>query len=299
VTYRIPFESLGLSGPPAEGTVWGLAFILYDRDDATGTPIDDKQWPEPMDPMQPLTWAQLRFGLPAYFPPLAMNTETLTVRHGLDGSTVIDADVGGGRNCGGEAWPEYFPTWGDLNYAGDDTVNIQNVGRISEWPCFSKYYVTFPLDAIPAGKVIVSATLTMHLWGGAGEGEEPQPSLIQVLVTNEDWDESTVTWNNAPLALENVAATWVEPTVDVYPGRPGIPYHWDVSRAVALAYGAGDPARLVLYESDRALHSGKYFDSSDVDDWGQAGRPSLTVTWGSQLAGLDEIVYLPLVSKHQ
>jgi len=27
-------------------------------------------------------------------------------------------------------------------------VNVQNQSDISDWPCFSKYYVTFPLDAV-------------------------------------------------------------------------------------------------------------------------------------------------------
>jgi hypothetical protein len=296
VTYRIPFESLGLSGPPQEHTVWGLALNIHDRDDAAGTPIDDQLWPETMDPLQPATWGHLAFGLPTYVPPHSIPAGTATIRHGLEGATVIDADVGGSSICGQPAAEEYFPTWGDLNYAGKDSVNIQNQALVADWPCFSKFYVTFPLDSIPPGKAVISATLTLHLWGGAGEGWEPppQPSLIQVLVVEEDWEESTITWNNAPLALENLSATWVEP-VESYPGRPGIPYHWDVSREVAGAYESGVPARLVLYESDSAYHSGKYFDSSDVNEWGQVGRPTLTVKWGNPLVGLDEFIYLPLI----
>jgi hypothetical protein len=287
LTYAIPFESLGLSGPPTQGTVWGLALTLHDRDDAEGIPIDDQIWPGTMQPKQPVTWGQLGFGMRIYTPPPTLPGETVTIRHGLDGATVVDADVGGSSTCGQEAWPEYFSTWGDLNYAGQDFVNIQNLGDIYDWPCFSKYYVTFPLSALPADKAVISATLTLHLWGGAGEGWEPgpQPSLIQVLTAGRDWDESTITWNNAPLALENVAATWVEP-VDGYPGRPGIPYHWDVSSAVAEAHASHGPLRLVLYESDWAYHSGKYFDSCEVNDFGAEGRPTLRVTWGEVLGDI-------------
>jgi hypothetical protein len=282
--YLIPFESLGLDGPPAPGTAWGLALALHDRDDAEGTPIADQVWPEAMHLEQPTTWGQLAFGMPAYTPLPALLGDTVTIRHGLDGATVLDADVGGSSVCGGSAWPDYFPTWGELNYGGKDFLNIQNLGDIGDWPCFAKTYLTFPLDPLPAGKAIISATLTLFLWGGAGEGEDPGPkaSLIQVLTVDEDWDEETITWNDAPLALENVSATWVDP-VESYPGRPGIPYQWDISRAVAEAYGSGIPLRLSLYESDWAYHSGKYFDSSDVDEWGQAGRPTLRVTWGDIL----------------
>jgi hypothetical protein len=90
--------------------------------------------------------------------------------------------------------------------------------------------------------------------------------------------ESTLTWNNAPLAGDNIAATWVDP-LDALPPWLGIPRHWDVSGAVAEAYTVGGPLRLALYSPDWAFHSGKYFYSSDVADGGE-GRPTLTVTWG-------------------
>ena len=67
-------------------------------------------------------------------------------------------------------------------------------------------------------------------------------SLIQVLTVGEDWNESTLTWNSAPLALENVAASWVDP-LETPPPYPGVPRQWDVSRAVAEAYAAGQPVR--------------------------------------------------------
>lgn len=51
---------------------------------------------------------------------------------------------------------------------------------------------------------------------------------------------------------------WVD-SVDAYPGMPGIPWEWDVSRAMAEAYASGAPLRLVLYEADWSYHRGKYF----------------------------------------
>ena len=106
-----------------------------------------------------------------------------------------------------------------------------------------------------------------------------QPSLIQVLTVTDNWNESTLTWNNAPLPAENVAAAWVD-TYDAPAGTPGIAYTWDVSGPLAAAYARGEPLRLALYSADTAIHSGKYFYSSDTDDWGGTVRPSLTVTWG-------------------
>lgn len=289
LTYAIPFDSLGLSSPPAQDTVWGMALVLHDRDEFNGTAIPDQVWPEAMDSGQPATWGQLAFGMPAYRPQLAILEGATTIRHGLDGAVVTDADVGGSSVCGADAAPDYFPTWGELNYAGKLFVNIQNLGDIGDWPCFSRYYVTFPLDSLPAGQVIISATLALYQFGNAGAGQDPQPSLIQVLTVDQDWDEDTLTWNNAPLALENVGSAWA----DVFPQLPGELRQWDVSRAVAQAYAAGFPLRMALYESDWDYHSGKYFWSSDIGEYEAYMRPALTVTWGRALAEIHKLV-MPL-----
>ncbi|MBN1934406.1 MAG: DUF11 domain-containing protein [Anaerolineae bacterium] len=282
----IPFTSLGLDSPPVQGTLWGLGVAVHDRDSEEGLPLADQVWPEAMDPLRPATWGQLVFGLkPSYVPDPAWLGATVTIRHGLNGAEVIDADVGGSSICGDPAGPSFFPTWGNLKYPGKQFLNIQHVDPISEWPCFSKYYVTFPLDNVPEGKVILSATLTLYQFGNAGAGHNPQPSLIQVSTVAEDWNESTLTWNNAPLALENVASAWA----DVFPSQPGEPREWDVSEAVAEAYAASTPLRLALYEADWDYHSGKYFWSSDIDEWSAAMRPTLDVTWGYVSADVSKV----------
>jgi hypothetical protein len=105
--------------------------------------------------------------------------------------------------------------------------------------------------------------------------------LIQVLTVDADWYEATLTWNNAPWAAENSSQAWVDPIT--FPGWPGVPREWDVTRAVAEAYEQGGPLRLALYSADSAYHSGKYFVSSDIGDWNAQGRPALTVIWGQAL----------------
>jgi len=294
VTFEIPFASLGLSEAPPTNSLWGLALTLHDRDDAAGTSIPTQSWPESVDIQQPATWGQLVFGQSGYVPPLAGSGNISTVRHGLNGAIVEDAHVGGDANCGDAFAPDYFDDWGAANYAGDDQINIQNQADVADWPCFSKFYITFPLDSLPPNQVIISATLTMHLFGNSNP-DEAAPSLIQAFTIAESWDESTVTWNNAPLATENVAATWVNP-VDQFPGWPGVPAQWNVSGAVAEAYNAGTPLRLALYAADGAYHSGKHFSSSDVEDWNAAGRPTLEIRWGEPLQVVDR-VYLPLIVK--
>jgi hypothetical protein len=61
---------------------------------------------------------------------------------------------------------------------------------MADWPCFSKYFVTFPLTEPPAGQLLLRAELVMHQFGSAW-GAEVEPSFIQVLTVHEDWDETT------------------------------------------------------------------------------------------------------------
>ena len=68
--------------------------------------------------------------------------------------------------------------------------------------------------------------------------------------------------------------------LDTFPGWPGVPYEWDISGAVAEAYTSGEPLRLALYSADSEQHSGKYFVSSDTDEWNTEGRPTLEVYFG-------------------
>ncbi|MBW7886330.1 MAG: DNRLRE domain-containing protein, partial [Caldilineaceae bacterium] len=210
VSYTIPFASLGLSSAPPAGTVWGIGVSIHDRDDAGGTAIPAVQWPPGQLPEEPATWAELIFGAPFYSPPAASPSGTTTIRHDVDGATVIDAAVGGHSLCGSAYDPNFFDGWGSANYAGYDQFNIQNQWDVADWPCFSKYYVTFPLTSIPAGKRIISATLTLLHFGNASPAEATA-SHIQVGTVAAGWDEATVTWNNAPLLQENVSWSTVEP----------------------------------------------------------------------------------------
>jgi hypothetical protein len=274
--FSIPFSSLGFSTAPPNGTTWRFAVVVHDRDDEIGSPIPDTFWPEEMSPENPSTWGELVFGSPKQALGKGLAGGGVMIRQGWNGVTVKDGHVGGHTVCGDDYYLDYFDGWGDANYANNPIINIQNQWDIADWPCFSKYYVTFPLDSLPSGKEIASARLTMHQFGNAWGGLV-EPSYIQVLTIEEDWDEATLTWNNAPLAVENISGTWVDPIS--FPGWPGVPRHWDVSKAVEEAYGSGKPLRLVLYSADGAYHSGRYFSSSDTGEWNAAARPTLTVQW--------------------
>lgn len=291
-TFLIPYDSLGLT-KPAAGTVWGAALELHDRDDSAGTPIPVQTWPQQMTPDLPATWGQIHFGMPRSPTLLPTNAETVAIRQGIDGTVVPDAHVGGHTECGGTL--EYWTEWGNANYAHYTQVNIQNQWDVADWPCFSKYYLTFPLDSLPTSKPVISAMLTVYQFSNAGGPGAATPSRIQALTVDGTWSENTITWNNAPPPGENVAATWVDP-ISSDPGWPGIPVNWNVTRAVVAARKAGEPLRLVLYSADGAYNSGKYFSSSDVGDWNAEGRPTLSVTVGDPVEPTSR-VYVPLVAQ--
>ena len=110
MTFHIPFTSLGLAGAPALQTKWGMAIALHDRDDAVGTSIADKVWPENMSTANPSSWGQLAFGLPTYTAPSVTPRSTVAIRHSLNGTIVTDGAVGGYTNCGGSL--DYWTQWG-------------------------------------------------------------------------------------------------------------------------------------------------------------------------------------------
>lgn len=284
---HLPWSALGLAGPPSEGTVWGLGAILYDRDDLPPAgAVEPQTWPENLDPNRPATWAEMHFGLATFAPPQAVVEGTTAIRRGLGQSSVEDSWVGGGGNCTGghEGDPEHD------NYGTDGNLFVENQELIADFPCFSKSFLRFHLDPVPAGKVVISATLSLYHWSNA-RWDLAQPSLIWLLTVDEDWEENTVTWNNAPMAQENLSATWVDVITPANnPGWPGVRYDWDATKAVAEAYAAGEPVNIAMYTADTNFHSSKYLTSSDTGDWNEAGRPVLTVMWGQLGATVDKRV---------
>jgi hypothetical protein len=275
--FSLPFADLGLT-VPAPGSQWRMALVLHDRDEVSGAPLPAQGWPQNVALGQPRSWGQISFGAPVYTPPSVDDIKTLTIRHGVNGINAPDGAVGGHSECGKQFDPNFFDGWGDANYANYAQINIQNQWDVADWPCFSRYYVNFPLGELPNNTGIVSATLTMYMFGNAGyTGDDAKPSLIQAARVAGDWDESTLTWNNSPALLENTGWTVVNPMQEGDPVPK--PVTWDVTQAVADAHAAGEPLRLSLYSGDGDYHSGKYFWSADA---GEELRPVLKITLGNE-----------------
>ena len=116
LTLIIPFSSFGLSGPPPDGTIWGLGYSLHDRDGSGASTIPDQFWPEQMDPLVPSTWGQLHFGRSTYDSPVAVPEGNITIRQGLNGASVPDGQLAGHTICGEGL--DHWTEWGEANYAG-------------------------------------------------------------------------------------------------------------------------------------------------------------------------------------
>jgi hypothetical protein len=285
IIFEIPFSSLGFSSMPDQNTIWRLGVQVHDRDYLNGRIIESKFWPATFDTNASNGWGNISFGLVNSAPVPGTIEDNLTIREGLSNYIVEDASPGGYSTCG--LGLNFWTEWGEKVYTGTDayTAIIQNQRDIADWPCYSKYFVSFPLDTIPSNKTILSAKLTMHLYGNSGIWNDPvfQPyrSLIQVFVTDSNWLETTINWNNAPGPNENVSRTWVLPEPD-FTGWPGVAYDWDLTYAIQKAYQNGDSTiSLALYSADSAYHSGKYFSTSEVENWNAEARPTLNIEYGS------------------
>lgn len=279
---RIPFASLGLSGAPTAGTTWGLGLICYDRDNVPGSPpvLAPKSWPGSAVVDAPATWGHMVFNPPSYKPPSAVAQGTATI------IASRDAYVQGGRDGSGSS------NHSDENYGGAHELFVQAESTAAHFNHFQRTYLQFDLSSVPAGKVIISATLTLHQFGN-DDCTTASPSLTHLFQLNDDWSEYGITWNNSPQAWQNLTSTWVQVLCpEDWPGWPGVPYYWDATQVVAEAYAAGKPVNIALYTSDTERDSGKYFVArhSTITD----GHPRLTVTWGQQVATIIKSVDQPL-----
>jgi hypothetical protein len=62
----------------------------------------------------------------------------------------------------------------------------------------SRSLITFDLSSIPAGTAIDNATLHLRLGGYCCYEGHAGPRTVTVFRANDNWSESSVTWNNQP-----------------------------------------------------------------------------------------------------
>jgi len=290
----IPWELFGLSNPPDQETLWGFGVLLYDRDDNPPLgAVDPQFWPETFQEGNPASWGEIHFGEANYIPKTDLISGEVTIRASSPtDNTVEDAWMGGGGLCaGGHEGGSEINHGDDVNlFAGSETA-------ATHFPCFNKSYLRFQLDAMPQGVEVISAALTLHLWGNADQSIAPPYSYIHLFSVIDDWDEMAIHWNNAPLAHENISAVRVYPYIQNPIVWPGDPYTWDATKAVAEAYQNGESVSFALYSSDSGRDTSKYFKSSEEGDWNLEARPTLVVNYGLAGTHLEKSGSTPIATR--
>jgi len=283
---HLPWSAFGLSGPPTQGTVWGLGVYVYDRDIPGGGGMSTSQsWPETFATNSPVSWGDLHFGDDAYAPPAVSPEGTRTVRAAsTTDNTVEDAWMGGGGGCSAG-----HNGGGEVNHGDHAELYLGSETAPTHLPCFNKSFLRFKLGSVPAGKAILSAKLTLYHWGNAGDPSAPNDedhghaSYAWLYTVNDPWEEMTIHWNNAPMAGENLDVQRIE-VLTAFPGWDNlVVYEWDVTKAVAEAYQAGQPVSLAVYDSASERNTSKYLVSSETGDWNAKNRPKLTIVYGADV----------------
>jgi hypothetical protein len=149
------------------------------------------------------------------------------------------------------------------------------IGSISGLPIYSRSYLLFPLNAIPAGVMVTSARLEVDidLFSFPGSGTF---GAFNVTAT---WDESMVWLTRAPSDATPATSTLI-------PSTPGT-YTWDVTDLVNAWLG-GAPNNGVMLAAIPPI------DSGPISGQGFAARglgrtsgspPRLVVDWGAGARG--------------
>ncbi len=273
-TFFIPFSSLGKT--PATGDQWRLAVKVHDRDDAAGTAIIDKGWPnDSFDVLSPASWGYLTFGIPAFHSEATTGTSSILLRDKLNQTIAWDRSCGGGSTAGGDV--DYWTEWGLLNSGTAGSFNVQNQSDVSDYPNFSKCFMTFGLDAIPRGKKIVSATLKLYQMGNStlinnGTDSMATKAFLQIFKVNEDWNKDTICWNRAPYANGNYGGAYV----DKVPTVGGLQFgHWRLpSSLTATQYDT--MLAMVTNADDKAFVSSNYSGYQLVNGISEVDKTKLT-----------------------
>ena len=135
-----------------------------------------------------------------------------------------------------------------VNHGNDTSIYVGSENQPTNFPCYNKSFLSFGLGSLPPGKVIISATLTLHEWGSAGEPSAPadedhgHDSYVWISSVADPWDVGTITWNTAPPIQQNLTMTRITTWPANYPISshwPGIAFTLDATQLVADAYAAG------------------------------------------------------------
>jgi|WetSurMetagenome_2_1015567.scaffolds.fasta_scaffold22521_2 hypothetical protein len=189
-----------------------------------------------------------------------------------------------------------------------DQNHNANVGAPAQLSVFSsdetKNYqrslVRFDLSALPAGKAVKSATLTLYARFEAGQGNHGKATMSVYRVT-QPWSETEATWNHRDWGLDHVPGgrddnAWTTPggdfvgttgrplvqpyaTSNAQPAKENDPVAWDVTALAREWYGGKQVNRGLIVVSDPknslCFRSREYDDgANDPGHW----APRLEIT---------------------
>lgn len=174
-------------------------------------------------------------------------------------SITEDAPVGGGTDCGAQAFPDYFPTWGDDVWANYPYANVQAQWDAADWPCYSKYAMNVSIPDFE-GRNVVKAAIELKQFGNAGYNYgDTGTTVVQTFLLSDTIENGVTTWDNLPSALQLLSRTSVDelPVSCNFYCNPGLPHLFDLNGAKDIT----DTFGVVLYTAAGQYHSGKYFGS--------------------------------------
>ncbi|MCK5565761.1 MAG: DNRLRE domain-containing protein [Planctomycetes bacterium] len=164
---------------------------------------------------------------------------------------------------------------GNGNHGGD------NYMIVGEWDLATPYstsrdYLMFDLSSIPAGQVITSATL--HIV--CSQLYTTTVNAGAHFLSDDTWDEFTITWNNAPIGF--TAAATDTTTLAVGDNT------WNVLSDVSTEYGTADQLYSVVVKlpTEGANADGAWLHSKEFSD--VAERPYLEVDYQDGAAEPDK-----------
>jgi len=145
----------------------------------------------------------------------------------------------------------------DINYGTSTKLIMDNIGR--------KYsYLKFDISTIPSEMIITSANL--YLWCDARQGGG-FTRIYAYSVENDNWDETTITWNNKPDAVTFLSE---------YSGEVGEWWKWDVKAFVESEYGGDNTVSFCLLPGDGNAYITEFLSR---EYWNPDYKPYLQVTY--------------------
>ena len=148
----------------------------------------------------------------------------------------------------------------DINYG------ISNIKLITDnYNTGKKYsYLKFDISTIPSEMIITSANL--YLWCYARQGGG-YTRIYAYSVENDDWNESTITWNNRPGAVTLLSE---------HSGDTLAWWNWDVKAFVESEHGGDKTVSLCLIPGDLNDYIVEF---RSKEWWNPEYRPYLKVTY--------------------